>query len=169
MSRSLLADAFAHHIWATQKVIDACLALGPQELATAVPGTFGSILDTMRHLVGGDCSYLNVLTDGQVSQIDEDQLDLAALRVVIAANGPAWSDLLARDLDPDVVIVRYRDDGSESHAPLGIRLAQALDHGTDHRSQICTTLTMLGLNPPEIDAWAFAWSDGRLVEVPPRS
>ncbi len=44
--------------------------------------------------------------------------------------------------------------GSESHAPLGIRLAQVLDHGT-HRSQICTALTTLGVEPPDIDVWDF--------------
>ena len=49
--------------------------------------------------------------------------------------------------------------------PAGIRLAQAVHHGTDHRSQICTGLTTLGIEPPEIDVWAFAWSQGRLVEV----
>ena len=167
MSRSLLADPFEHHVWATLQLIDACAALDPEQLATAVPGTYGSILDTLRHLVGGDCSYLNLLTGGKVAAIDEEQFDLAGLRVAMAANGPAWAALVAQDLDPEVVVTRHRDDGSESRAPLGIRLAQALDHGTDHRSQVCTTLTMLGLEPPGIDAWALAWSDGRLVETPP--
>lgn len=63
--------------------------------------------------------------------------------------------------------MRYRDDGSESGAPLGVRLAQALHHGTDHRSQICTMLTVLGVTPPEIDVWDYAWSDGRLTETEP--
>jgi uncharacterized damage-inducible protein DinB len=65
-----------------------------------------------------------------------------------------------------VVVVRHRGDGSEGHAPLGIRLAQVLHHGTDHRSQVCTGLTGLGVEPPAIDAWDFAASGGRLVEVP---
>ena len=26
MSRSLLTDAFAHHVWASEKLIDACMA-----------------------------------------------------------------------------------------------------------------------------------------------
>jgi uncharacterized damage-inducible protein DinB len=43
------------------------------------------------------------------------------------------------------------DDGSGSHAPIGIRLAQVVQHGTDHRSQICTALTTLGVEPPEIN------------------
>jgi uncharacterized damage-inducible protein DinB len=76
---------------------------------------------------------------------------------------------LAQDLDPETVLERHRDDGSETHAPIGIRLAQALHHGTDHRSQICTALTTLGVEPPEIDVWDFGWQAERVVEVPPTS
>lgn len=94
-------------------------------------------------------------------------MDLHELRAAMEANGPAWASLLGQDPDPDSVVVRHRDDGSESRAPLGIRLAQALHHGTDHRSQVCTALTALGVEPPAIDVWDFAWTDGRLVEVAP--
>ena len=169
MSRSLLADPFGHHAWATLRLIDTCLALDPEQLATAVPGTYGSILETMRHLVGADASYLSVLTGGRIVAIDEDRMDLAQLRAAMVGFGVAWSSLVAGDLDPDVVAVRHRDDGSEGHAPIGIRLAQALHHGTDHRSQICTALTTLGIEPPAIDVWDFADQDGRLTEVLPTS
>ena len=49
MSNSLMGDAFAHHVWATLRVIDVCLELSPEQLETTVPGTYGSILDTVRH------------------------------------------------------------------------------------------------------------------------
>jgi uncharacterized damage-inducible protein DinB len=88
------------------------------------------------------------------------------MRKVAEADGPVWQEVLTADLDADEVVVRHRDDGSESHAPLGIRLAQVIHHGTDHRSQICTILTSLGIEPPEIDVWAFASAGGRLREVP---
>jgi uncharacterized damage-inducible protein DinB len=169
MSRPILADAFAHHVWATLRLIDACLGLTEEQTATVVPGTYGSILDTMRHLVGADCSYLFALTGGRVAAIDEERMGLPELRAAMESNGPAWASLLAQDLDPDTVVVRYRDDGAESHAPLGIRLAQALHHGTDHRSQVCTALTALGFEPPAIDAWDFADEGGRLLKVPPPS
>lgn len=167
MMKSPLEDAFAHHVWATLRVMDACLALSPEQLQTAVPGTYGSILETVRHIVGGDASYLYVLTDGRTSEIQEEQMDLDALRAVMVANGPAWSALLVTDPDPDAIVVRHRDDGSESHAPMSIRLAQALHHGTDHRSQICTALTSLGIEPPAIDAWDFGADDGRVFQTEP--
>src|SRR4051794_2363101 len=151
MSRPVLADAFDHHVWATLKVIDACLALTDEQLATTVPGTYGSILDTVRHLVGADASYLELLSEGRVTAIEEDSMSLAELRPVMVANGPAWTDVLASATDPDRMIVRQREDGSTSTAPLGIRIAQVVHHGTDHRSQVCTALTTLGIEPPLID------------------
>jgi uncharacterized damage-inducible protein DinB len=169
MRRSLLGDPFAHHVWATLRLVDACLSLSPEQVGRGVPGTYGSILETMRHLIGADSRYLFALTGGRIPLIDEDQMDLPQLRSAMEGNGAAWSSLLAQDLDPDFVVVRRRDDGSESHAPIGVRLAQALHHGTDHRSQICTALTTLAVEPPAIDAWDFAAQDGRLVEVPPTS
>jgi uncharacterized damage-inducible protein DinB len=169
VDRSLLGDAFAHHVWASVRLVDVCLALSPEQLRTAVPGTYGSILETVRHLAGADSSYLFSLTAGRTPLIDEDHMDLPDLRAAIESQGAAWASFLAEDLDPDAVVVRRYEDGSEVRAPIGIRLAQALHHGTDHRSQICTALTALGVEPPAIDVWDFGEQDGRVVEVPPTS
>ena len=166
MAKSLLADAFNHHIWATEQLIDVCAGLTAEQLQAPVPGIYGSILDTMRHLVGADAGYLFTISGGKHPMIDEDRLDLDALRAAIAANGAAWQQVLAGDLDPDTVVTRHRDDGTASHAPLGIRLAQVVHHGTDHRSQICTALTALGVEPPWIDVWDFGATDGRVYETP---
>lgn len=55
-------DGFVHHVRATHRLLDACVALSPEQLEIAVPGTYGSILATARHLVGGDSLYLFWLT-----------------------------------------------------------------------------------------------------------
>ena len=150
MPSAVLADAFGHHVWATIRVLDACAALD-------------SIIDTLRHLVGGDVFYLDVLTDGEPEPFDEAASDIPMLRAVMEAHDPAWQRLVAGDLDPRVVVVEHEDNGWETHAPLGIRLAQSLHHGTDHRSQVCTALTSLGIEPPAIDVWDFAARDGRMI------
>jgi uncharacterized damage-inducible protein DinB len=166
MTKTVLHDAFDHHVWATIRVIDACLALPVEQLATAVPGTYGSILDTLRHLVGADASYVWVLSDGRRQEIEEAEMDLGQLRAAMEESGPAWTAVVDRDSDPEETVVRHRDDGTDSHAPRSIRLAQVLHHGTDHRSQVCTALTVLGVEPPAIDVWDFAAKDGRIWESP---
>src|SRR3954453_11547053 len=166
MTRSLLDDAFGHHAWATSRLIDVCLPLTDEQLAATVPGTYGSIPDPLRHLVGADRSYLSVLSDGRVQAIDEDTMDVRGLRAAMETAADDWVAVLASDPDPTATVTRHRPDGSLSHAPAGIRLAQAIHHGTDHRSQICTALTTLGIEPPAIDVWDFGEKDGRISEVP---
>ena len=170
MTSPLLRDAFAHHVWATLRVIDACLALGPEQLETSVPGTYGSIIGTLRHTVGADSWYLFRTSGERLAPIpdgEEDQMDLPALRSAMESYGPGWESVLAGDPDPDAMIVTRRDDGSETHAPMGIRLAQALHHGSDHRSQVCTALTTLGIEPPAIDVWDYGSDRGSVTEIPP--
>jgi uncharacterized damage-inducible protein DinB len=169
MSSSLLDDAFAHHVWASLRILDACLALPPEQLATTVPGTYGSILDTARHLVGSDRWYLFRLTGDRSHITDEDHMDLGELRSAMETNAAAWSRILEEDRDPDAIVLGHNDDGSVTRAATGVRLAQVLHHGTDHRSQICTALTTLGIEPPNIDVWAYGAEVGRVVEVPPET
>jgi uncharacterized damage-inducible protein DinB len=168
MTRSDLADAFDHHVWASVRLIDTCMQLTPGRLVESVPGTYGPILDTLRHLVGADAWYLFVIGGERMPRIDEDQMDLTELRAQMESHGELWSAIVAEGREADTEIVAHRrHDGSESHAPLGIRLAQALHHGTDHRSQICTGLTSLGVDPPDIDVWAYGELDGRVFDLPP--
>jgi uncharacterized damage-inducible protein DinB len=167
MTASLLDDAFAHHVWATEQLIDACTDLTPEQLSTLAPGTYGSIIDTFRHLVSSDGWYLSFFRDG-ITQVDKKtETSLAELRSAITGNGTAWMEVLAEELDPDREVVEHDNDW-EVHSPVGLRLAQAIHHGTDHRSHICTVLTTLGIAPPEIDLWAFARATDRerAVRVP---
>ena len=79
---TLLDDAFAHHVWATLRLMDACSQLSDEQLQTSLPGTYGSILDTMRHLVGSDAGYLNRLSGGRHERIEERDLAHNRLQVL---------------------------------------------------------------------------------------
>lgn len=137
------------------------------QLGAPAPGTFGSISDTFRHLLEADSFYLSVIGNDAKPGPLAPELSLAALRLMFAENATAWAGLLSGELDPEADITEY-DNGREFHFPLGVRLAQALHHGTDHRSQICTALTSFGVVPPDIDVWAFAEAHGlERVVAPP--
>jgi uncharacterized damage-inducible protein DinB len=153
MSVSPFRDAFDHHVWATLRLIDSCAELPGERLAASTVGVYGSILDTFRHIVAADSSYLYALTGGAVELIDEEDMQLPELRSLTERYGEDWSELLAQDPDPDAVVVRRRDDGSETHAPVSIRLAQ-----------IRTILTSIGIEAPAIDVWSYALAAGRSEE-----
>lgn len=164
MTNALLRDAIDHHVWATLRLLDACRSLTDEQLASAVPGTYGSILETLRHTVGADCWYLLRL-DGVHAAIDEESADVPTLHAEMARHGPAWTAVLDAGIDPHAIVVVERDDGSVARSTKGLRVAQVLHHGTDHRSQVCTALTNLGIEPPEIDVWAYGFTVGRFQDT----
>ena len=168
MAGSPLKDAFAHHVWATTQLIETCMTLTPEQLQTKAVGTYWPILRTMQHLVGSDSWYIFDITGDRTRRIDPEAMDLAGLRDAIVSDGEAWSTLLGTGIDPDRVVTEVdEDDGFERDAVLGVRLAQALHHGTDHRSQICTALTSLGVEPPAIDVWDYGVANGRVTDRMP--
>jgi uncharacterized damage-inducible protein DinB len=168
MTRPDLADAFGHHVWATLRLLDVCLDLSPDQSDSSVPGIRGSIIDTMRHTVGSDAWYLFTITGDRGHLLDEDHMDLVELRAAMEGHDTTWATLLAERPDPDTVIEEVdEDDGYRKWATMGIRFAQALHHGTDHRSQICTALTALGIEPPSIDVWDYGLAVGRMTEAYP--
>ena len=123
----------------------------------------------MRHLVEADTYYLAHLTSDPAREIDPSRMGLAELGAEMEADQRTWSELLAADLDQDAVVTDVDEQGYRRDASIGVRIAQAIHHGTDHRSQICTALTTFGLEPPLIDVWAFGLQTGHVVEVPPTS
>ena len=164
---SLMGDAFAHHVWASLRLIDACLELSQDQLGTAVPGTYGSILGTARHFVGGDAFYLAGITRDPSLLLDEDRLGLPELRAAMERQADLWLQILGADPDPETIVEEVEDGGYRREAPIGFRLAQAIYHGTDHRSQICTGLTLLGIEPPGIEVWDYGLATGRSRETWP--
>ncbi len=165
MATSLLEAAFAHHVWATTRLIDACLDLPVEELETSVAGTRGPMLDTLRHLVLSDSFDLFTLTGDPAFDVDDEGMTLAEARVVIERNGSGWTDYISRSPDADEMVHEVdKTDGYQRWAPVGFRLAGVLDHGTDHRSQVCTALTSIGVTPPKIDVLDFGLDSGRIVE-----
>lgn len=144
--------------------------MNDEQLARSVPGTYGSILDTARHLVDGDAWYLFALNGDRTLLFDKNQAGLDELDTAMERTGRGWSAFIAADPDPATLVTEVdEDDGFRKDASIGIRLAQAIHHGSDHRSQICTALTALGIAPPSIDAWDYGVSVGRVVDVPPAS
>jgi uncharacterized damage-inducible protein DinB len=161
-----LEVAFAHHVWATIRLIDFCEDLPPQHLRHAAPGTRGPIIDTLAHIVDSDTWDLDVLEAISLADAEDTGVDLGALRAAMQRNAARWSSFMSRSPDPDAMVTEVDPaDGFRRVAPVSMRMAGALEHGTDHRSQICTALTTLGVRPPAIDVSTYGVEPGRTEET----
>lgn len=153
---------FAHHLWATRRMIDHLERLSPDRLDDAIPGTYGSILSTLTHLVDADGRYLvRLTTPSPPPPGDDGARPLATLRVELDEHGERWSAFLDR-LEAGTLraSITGREDYPDTHDAEGLLLLQAIHHGNDHRTQICSTLGALGADVPDLDGWAY-WSEGR--------
>ncbi len=156
----VLRGMFEHHLWATETLIDHLEAIPRERLDEAVPGTYGSILETLTHLLEADDRYLIRLRDPSPQALDErGTVPLDQLRSELHENRRRWDqaldDLKAGTLSAAIL---GREDYPDTDPAESMLLIQAIHHGNDHRTQICSTLGALGLEVPELDGWEF-WAE----------
>src|SRR4051794_15508915 len=84
---------FRHNLWANLTLIDLCATLPDEILETNVPGTFGTIRDTLTHLAGAEERYLPALVGGPNRRnpaLEETSPDLATLREHVRLSGEGF-------------------------------------------------------------------------------
>ena len=50
-----LHDPVRHNAWATTQILEFCRGLDEQTLNATVPGTYGTIIATLRHIIYCEC------------------------------------------------------------------------------------------------------------------
>lgn len=158
----VLFDPIRHNSWATIRLVEFCLSqnLSESQLQARGVGTYGDIRQTLTHIIACDGSYVRRLLDIPLEWAStEDDADLPLLASRAAELSELWEQVLAAPIDVERVLVI--DDGAEE-VRLGIFVAQALNHANHHREQVCAILTGLGIEPPDIQAWEYAWATGRI-------
>lgn len=151
---------FEHHLWATGRLIDHLEAVSPERLDDAVPGTYGPVLQTLTHLVDADDRYLQRLSSKVLGPYeDRGSVPLATLRGELDDHRTRWNGYLLQ-LDEGTLRAAITDRGDAPDIPdaEGLLLLQAIHHGNDHRTQICSTLGSLGQEVPDLDGWTF-WAE----------
>lgn len=150
-----LTTLFRHHRWANLRLLETCAALTEEQLAATVPGTFGSIRDTLEHIVTGEQSYLARISTGQRHPHVEGAppMTIAAMIETAGATGAALIEWAPRVQAGDTVEIDW--DGTPRDVPKTILLTQAINHATEHRAQVMTVLTQLGVEPPDLQAWSY--------------
>jgi len=163
MVNEALLDAFRHFSWATEQLLASCRGLSQERLTSPATGSFGGILATFNHLVVAHGGYLRGLagTAPAWALADDESTDLDGLEARVEETARLWEEFLSEPLDAERVIIL--DEGTYE-ALACVMITQALHHGSVHREQICAILTGFGMEPPDIQAWAYGEATGRARE-----
>ena len=158
----LFLDLHKHHVWANEQLLDVCESLSDEVLDADAQGTYGTVRDTLVHLVASEASYVkriarrgepeHPLKEGTFPGFAElkrrahaSGQELIALAASMTANETVSVDLFGQMID----------------TPFSVFFAQAINHGTEHRSHVCTILTQKSIEPPNLDVWEYVWSGVR--------
>jgi uncharacterized damage-inducible protein DinB len=150
-----LRAILGHHVWATLGLLDHCRQLSPEQLELTAPGTFGSIHATLEHVVRSDGGYQRRITGGARVPPPSVMPPLASLRSDMEANAARWRELLDRVDELDATHPEEPGEYPRIEHAVGLYFAQAVHHGNDHRTHICTILGAHGLEVPEFSAWEY--------------
>lgn len=162
----LLVEAFRYNKWANLHLLDACLSLSDAQLRLTAAGTYGTIADTWLHLLGAEQRYIRRIA-GIEARIGEDTPfpGIAALKREAVTTGDQLIEIAGRlKGDEQIEPARLRQ-----YTKLSARvvLLQALHHGNDHRTHICTILGSHGVDYGDMDVWAYGRATGEAVEGAP--
>lgn len=142
--------------WANLRLYDACGKLPEAEYVKPRPSFFGSIHNTLNHILVGDRIWLGriVGVDSGLKRLDAVLYDnLAALRAARIAEDARVIDLID-GLEPaalDEVMVYRTTSGLEQRNRLTWVLGHFFNHGTHHRGQVHDMLSQTAVAPPELD------------------
>ena len=165
MSQSFLAMLFEHNQWANLQLIQACSAMSDEHLdAEPQSATKGSIRSTLVHLVTSQQGYLRLLTLPL-----EDRLEpvapspFAALEQVAHSSGAALLALAQDEASLQVKGQLHTLDGFLVEP--WVVMVQVINHATEHREQINSMMSALGVTPPDLDGWAYGEVTQALIPV----
>jgi uncharacterized damage-inducible protein DinB len=155
----LLGQAFRYHRWANLRLLDVCASLQPKQLKLTVPGTYGTIADTWQHLLSAEQRYLYRL-GGPRPQLNERSRFPGIARLKRHAERTADGLIAAAGRVKPGAARDFTFRSGRVRLSLWVIAVQALHHGNDHRTHVCSVLGANGIEYGELDVWAFGAATG---------
>ncbi len=161
----VVVELFRHNAMMNRRLLDVCQELAGEELAATVPGTYGSIGATLVHIANSQVGYVPRF----VAAEKPDPLPESPFPgFEVVRDRFAYGDALLVETaqlagEGRQIQVSGDDPPGTWRLPAALILLQAVNHSTEHRSQVATILTQLGVQPPPMDGWTYFHASGQMV------
>ncbi len=148
-------ELFRYNNWANQQVLATCLELSAAQLETPLPGAYGTLRDTLEHILRSEAGYVRLLTGTRPQPAFrwEDRPDVPQMAEFAVQVGAALLDAASRVSPTDRITSEWDGRALEYHA-LAVFI-QILNHGIEHRTNITTILNQGLAQPPGVDGWSY--------------
>jgi len=154
-------ELFDYDRWANQRLWDAVNALpvGAVDQEIGAQFSFPTLKEMLAHILAAQIVWLSRWqgTSPFALPSGKDFPDLASLRDRWDRVGADLTAFIAGLSEQDLARVMYyrNTQGQPFALPLGQQIQHLINHGTHHRSELATMLTMLGISPPPTDLVVF--------------
>lgn len=162
MTENFLLKLFEHNNWANIQIIQACSVLTDEQLdAEPQSATKGNIRSTLLHLVAAQRGYLALLTL-PVEARPNSPIAFTELQESARLSGEGLLALAGGEQMPFNPRLQTRDG---FYTEPWVVMLQVINHATEHREQIKSMLSALGLTPPNIDGWDYGEVTNALIPM----
>jgi uncharacterized damage-inducible protein DinB len=155
---STLIELIRYNNWANAQILAACQKLTADQLAATVSGTYGTIHRTLGHIIHAEADYVGRMT-GERPQPPfrwEDGPSVADLCIFAEQVADALLDAAQRI--PPTQLVHEVEEGEFIDYQARHLFIQTINHGIEHRTNITTVLSSLGLPTPGVDGWGYLFA-----------
>jgi uncharacterized damage-inducible protein DinB len=155
---SILVELIHYNNWANAQVFAACQELSEEQLAASAPGVYGSIHRTLGHMIAAEADYVGRLTGTRLEPPFRWEDKPALPEISAFSKQVAVALLEAIQRTPPKHIVHEEENGFTIDYQARVLFIQVINHGVEHRTNVTTILSGLGLPAPEVDGWGYLFS-----------
>jgi uncharacterized damage-inducible protein DinB len=158
MNQPLPETLFAYDRWATRILIETCADLSQEEFVRPLGIGPGSVERTINHLVGAMFFFADrLMRCAPRPRLEKDGRTKTAVELLALFDQADrdFGEAVARTIEAHAVTDLFNwtdtDEGPidpEDQIPYALALAQMIDHGIQHRTQVADMLEMLGKGLP---------------------
>lgn len=160
----LIVEAFRYNRWANLHLLAVCGDLSAEQLEWTALGTYGTIASTFQHLCSAEQRYLARLTGAEpVLHESNDFPGIAALTTHAERSGVGLVEAAGSVRYDEAQVYTFRDSRVEMLP--AVILLQALHHGNDHRTHLCTILGAHDVSYGDMDVWAYGYATGAAKDL----
>lgn len=159
MDLSYIQELYNYNAWANRRVLEGCSGLSIEQLAQQVGGSFGSLRNTLAHIIDVEWLYLERWLGRAPASLPnaESYADFGSLsaRYETVTRDFEKSIRALNDAELNRVVEFKNTKGTLYRHPLWEMLVHLVNHSAYHRGQVTVLLRAVGAKPLATDMIVF--------------